>query len=297
MRWEVLRKLGLFHILEWLDREPRWFLILVAILLDVLIGLLDHYSGHEISFSIFYLVPIFLVSRCKGRSEGIFICCICAATWLVADLMSGREYSHVWTPYWNALVGLVFFIAVSLSLTSMRLSMDSWEEMSKTDSLTGAANLRGFIEKAQAEIERSVRRGHAITLAYLDVDDFKAINDRFGHSIGDEVLTRIAEQTLLRIRKTDTLGRLGGDEFAILFPETDSESAELVLNRIKENLTEKLQLSDWTVTFSGGAVTFKAAPHSVDEMIRKADDLMYEAKRRGKNTWTFATYPDGDRTV
>ena len=169
--------------------------------------------------------------------------------------------------------------------------MESLEDMSKTDSLTGAANVRGFRERAQGEIDRSLRYGHAITLAYLDVDDFKAINDKFGHSMGDEVLTRIAELTLLKIRKTDVLGRLGGDEFAILFPQTESESAEVVLNRIRESLSEEMRVRGWTVTVSGGAVTFKAPPGSVDEMIKKADDLMYEAKNGGKKQLGFCDLP------
>jgi diguanylate cyclase (GGDEF)-like protein len=297
MRLKILMRSRLSRILEWLDHESKGFLILVAILLDVLIGLLDHFTGYEIAFSIFYLIPVFLVSRCKGRTEGVVICFVCAVTWLAADLGAGHEYSHFWIPYWNALVRLGFFLAVSLSLDSMRCSMESLKEMSRKDPLTGVANLRGFLEGAQAEIDRSLRYGHPITVAYFDVDDFKAINDNFGHSIGDEVLTRIAELTLRKIRKTDLLGRLGGDEFVILFPETESESAEVVLNRIRENLSEEMRLRGWTVTFSGGAVTFKAPPGSVDEMIKKADDLMYEAKRRGKNTWAFATFSDGDLRV
>jgi diguanylate cyclase (GGDEF)-like protein len=297
VRLKIRVRLRLSRILEWLDHESKGFLILVAILLDVLIGLLDHFSGYEISFSIFYLIPVFLVSRCKGRTEGVVICCVCAGTWLAADLGAGHEYSQYWIPYWNALVRLGFFLAVCLSLVSMRCSMESLEEHSRTDPLTGAANLRGFTERAQVEIDRSLRYGHPITVAYLDVDDFKAINDNFGHSIGDEVLTRIAELTLRKIRKTDILGRLGGDEFAILFPQTEPESAKVVLKRIRENLSEEMRIRGWTVTFSGGAATFKAPPSSVDEMIKKADDLMYEAKRRGKNNWVFGTFPDRDRRV
>jgi diguanylate cyclase (GGDEF)-like protein len=175
--------------------------------------------------------------------------------------------------------------------------MESLEEMSKTDPLTGAGNLRAFFERAQVEIDRSLRYGHVITIAYLDVDDFKAINDKLGHTVGDEVLTRIAELTFMKIRKTDTLGRLGGDEFAILVPQTEPEVAEVVLNRIREGLFEEMGGRGWTVTFSWGAVTFKAPPSSVDEMIRRADDLIDEAKRRGKNTWVFATFPGRDRRV
>ena len=280
---------GLTRILERLEPKPRLLLILVAMLLVVLLGLLEYLSGYELSFSVFYLIPVALMSRYGRRTDGAAMSVVSAATWLVVDLASGHEYSHHLIPYWNALVRLVFYLAVSTSLVSLRYSMESLKEMSVIDPLTGAMNVRGFRERAQTEIDRATRYGHAITIAYFDVDDFKAINDDLGHSIGDEVLTRIAELSLLKIRKTDTLGRLGGDEFAILLPQTESEAAEVVLNRIRENVSEEMRVRGCPVTLSGGAVTFKAPPISVDEMIRKADDLMYDAKRSGKDTLTFAT--------
>jgi diguanylate cyclase (GGDEF)-like protein len=290
-------KSGLYRFLEWLDRESKAFVILVAVLLDVLIGLLDHLTGYEISFSLFYLIPVALISRTGGRTEGFMICVLCAATWLVADIATGHEYVHVLIPYWNAVVRLGFFLAVNVSLASMRRSMKSLEELSKTDPLTGAANRRGFCERVQLEIDRSLRHGHAITMAYMDVDNFKEINDRFGHSVGDQVLAQVALVTARGIRKTDFLGRLGGDEFAILFPETDPEFAPRVLKRIKDSLSLEMQAKGWPVTFSGGAVTFTVTPNSVDEIIRAADNMMYLAKSRGKDTLTFATFPERDQGV
>lgn len=281
---------GLSRILEWTDRGSIGFLFLVGILLDVLIGLLDHLSGYEISFGLFYLVPVVLVSRCGEKIVGVAICVICAGTWLAADLLSGHEYSRFWMPYWNALVRLGFFVAVSLLVVSTRRTMESLEKMSRTDPLTGAANPRGFHERAQMEIDRSFRYGHIFTAAYLDVDDFKAINDKFGHSAGDEVLARVAQVISENIRKTDTVGRLGGDEFAILFPETDHEFAEGVISRIQVIVSEDMKIRSFSVTLSLGVVTFQVTPNSVDEMIKEADRLMYTAKRSGKNTMIFRTF-------
>ena len=279
------------RILEWLDRESKFFVILVAILLDVLIGVLDHLTGYEISFGLFYIIPVALVSRCTGRTEGIVICLICSVTWLVADLTSGHEYSHYLIPYWNALVRLGFFVVVSLSLASMRCSMQALEDLSRTDALTGAANARAFYERAQMEIDRSLRHGRAITIAYLDLDDFKAINDRYGHTVGDQLLVKVAERTAQTIRKTDLLGRLGGDEFVILFPETGPKMISRIMGRVKDVLSQEMRTKGWLVTFSVGVATFMVPPGSVDEMIKTADDLMYMAKSRGKDTLTFATVP------
>jgi diguanylate cyclase (GGDEF)-like protein len=279
-------------ILEWLDGQSRGFLFTLAVLLNVLIGLLEYFSGHEISFGLFYLVPVALVSRCQGRIEGPLICLICAATWLVADFTSGHQYSQLWIPFWNALVSLGFFLAVSFSLRAIRCSMQSLEDMSKIDVLTGTANSRGFRERAQMEIDRALRYGHEISMAYLDVDDFKTINDNYGHGVGDQVLARIGDVISRHIRSTDMLARLGGDEFAILFPETGAELAKGIMNRIHEHLLEDVQINGLPVTLSGGAVSFVVIPNSVDEMINKADHLMYVSKNYGKNRFTFVTVPD-----
>jgi diguanylate cyclase (GGDEF)-like protein len=159
------------------------------------------------------------------------------------------------------------------------------------DPLTRVANPRGFHEKAQREIEIAKRYGHPFTVAYLDLDNFKVVNDSLGHSTGDDLLVRVAELIGGSIRETDVLARLGGDEFAILFSETGSEAAQKVMARIEGEISREMQVKGWPVTLSVGLVTFVAPPESVDEMLQKADGLMYEAKASGKNIVKVGLYP------
>ena len=155
--------------------------------------------------------------------------------------------------------------------------------MTKTDFLTGLANRRSFIESAQSEINRARRYENSFTVAYLDLDDFKSINDTYGHLIGDTLLRTVADTIRNNLRITDISARLGGDEFAVLFPDTDSEQSEIVINKMHDRLLDTMKENNWPVTFSIGAVTFVEPPQSVDEVIKKADDFMYSAKKDGKN--------------
>ncbi|MFZ5866078.1 MAG: GGDEF domain-containing protein [Thermodesulfobacteriota bacterium] len=268
-------------------------MIAVAVLLDAFVGLMDFLTGEEFSFSIFYLIPVVLVSTCVGWLEGILVSLLCAATWLMAEHASGRVYSHPLFLYWNTLVRLGFFLVVTLSLARMRSSWAALEDISRRDPLTGTLNSRAFKETARKEIERTSRHWHPYTLAYMDIDDFKAVNDSHGHAAGDELLVTVAETLADSIRNSDVLARVGGDEFVILFPETGVARARRAMHRVKDNVNQRMQEKRWPVTLSVGLVTFLTPAGSVDTMLKQADGLMYEAKRSGKNKVLCAAYADG----
>jgi diguanylate cyclase (GGDEF)-like protein len=152
------------------------------------------------------------------------------------------------------------------------------------------ANRRAFFEIANAERGRACRYGRPLTLAYLDVDNFKGINDRLGHASGDHLLVEVSRVLRDNVRASDAVARLGGDEFALLFPETDAAGAEAALRNLQKRLADAMQAADWPVTFSMGAAVF-ACPESVDEMIRAADELMYGVKKAGKNNIAVGAVP------
>jgi diguanylate cyclase (GGDEF)-like protein len=130
---------------------------------------------------------------------------------------------------------------------------------------------------------RLQRFNHPFSIAYLDVDNFKEVNDSLGHSIGDELLCRVAGILKSRLRQTDTIGRLGGDEFTIMFMETDAESAIAVLSDIRAGLFTGIEQVKLPVTFSIGLVTYEAPPESIAQVLGHADSLMYSVKRSGKD--------------
>jgi diguanylate cyclase (GGDEF)-like protein len=131
------------------------------------------------------------------------------------------------------------------------------------------------------EIERSRRFGRPLTLAYLDIDHFKEINDRAGHAAGDRVLVGLASVAQASIRSIDTVARIGGDEFVVLMPETGADTALPLIDRLRDACSRAMRVGDRPITCSIGLASFQRPPVSVDQMLAAADELMYEAKAGG----------------
>jgi diguanylate cyclase (GGDEF)-like protein len=181
----------------------------------------------------------------------------------------------------------LFAMAVALVIEHRRLIAE--RSVATTDFLTGIANRRGFYETLSREIERSRRYQTPMTLLYLDCDEFKTINDSFGHSAGNRLLTHIAAILRENTRASDVVGRLGGDEFAVVLVETPTERSAEVVARLQAATRSALGPEAPAVTFSIGAITFDSPPTNPNEAIRVADALMYEAKRGGKDRVVHAT--------
>jgi diguanylate cyclase (GGDEF)-like protein/PAS domain S-box-containing protein len=151
------------------------------------------------------------------------------------------------------------------------------------DPLTGLANRALFHDRVMHAITLARRQGHAVTVLYLDLDDFKQVNDSFGHAEGDRLLALIAGRLRACARSTDTVARLGGDEFAILVEDTDSvHSAERLVERIREQMTFPFSLAMGEVTISASVGSASTLTGGLDEIMRYADVAMYSAKRSGR---------------
>lgn len=211
--------------IKYLSRQPKSFLMVLGISLCIVLGGIDYLTGYEVSFSIFYLLPVFLVAWFVGRRAAIFISILSALIWMLADLTSGHTYSHYAIPFWNSIMRLGFFLMAAYFLAAIRKLLAHVTELSRRDPLTGVANGRYFSELVSVEINRSFRFNRPLTLAYMDIDNFKQINDSLGHSTGDDLLHLVAETIKKNVRSIDIIARLGGDEFAILLPETGYEQS------------------------------------------------------------------------
>jgi len=258
------------------------FWIVSALILVLSVGTADYLTGSEIGFSIFYLLPVTIATWYVGMPAGIALAVISAIAWLLVDQQE-HVYRHSAIPYWNMGVRFGFFLIVLIILSRLKSAYEREKTMSSLDPLTGALNGRAFQERANDEIERARRYGRPFTVAYIDLDNFKVVNDRFGHNTGNIVLRSVADTARGNVRATDIVARLGGDEFALLFPETGEESARMALDKISSLLSVSLEENGWPVTLSIGAVTFRKPPDSVDRMLLAADTLMYAAKHDGKN--------------
>jgi diguanylate cyclase (GGDEF)-like protein len=268
--------------LDYLAGQPKRLVIAEGLALIALVAVLDYLTPWDDSLAIFYLLPISLVAWGVGRWQGIVISFMTTAAWLLIYMLDNPGYAHP-APYWNSMVRLAFYLMVTLSLSSLKQALDREKKLASTDPLTGIRNGRFFHEAAGAEIERAKRYGRPFTVAYFDLDNFKEVNDRFGHSRGDELLRLVAAAVRTNLRKTDCVARLGGDEFAVLLPETGYRPAAAVLRKIHQLILEKMRQVGFPVTCSIGAVTFVRPARSAEELIRRADTCMYAAKKNGKN--------------
>lgn len=250
----------------------------------ILLGIVDFMTGPEIAFSLFYVFPIFLVVFSRGGLiVGLAASVSSAVSWGIADHMSGHVYAEQWMLFWNTIIRLSFFILISYISAKFNELLAREALLARTDELTGLSNMRVFREAAQSEIARLTRYGHPFTFAFIDIDNFKEVNDRFGHNRGDEVLRDVARIMRHELRTNDIAARAGGDEFSILFPETGSDVALATLKKLSRSIMRVIRGKKFPVTLSIGAVTFEKPPASVDEMIRLGDGLMYTVKYAGKN--------------
>jgi diguanylate cyclase (GGDEF)-like protein/PAS domain S-box-containing protein len=173
--------------------------------------------------------------------------------------------------------------ALKVNEGKLQAALESEKNLSRVDFLTGIPNRRMFHQALTLEGKRSRRYGRPLTLVYTDVDNFKQLNDHYGHATGDELLKTIGTTLETSVRSTDMAARLGGDEFAVLLPETDEASAGVIVAKLRQNLNTAIAHKGWPVTFSFGVVTFPVALDSMEDMIKLADEFMYEAKRGGKS--------------
>lgn len=278
------------EFLDIIDKKGKWLKLCIGFTLIGLIGVLEFLVGYEVEFSLFYLVPVSFFSWFINRPFGLAASIISAGIWLLADVASGHTYVQAFTPLWNTLIRLSFFVIVSLLLSSLRSVMDREAKLARTDSLTGAVNSRHFYELAQIEMDRLERYGHSFTLVYIDLDNFKAVNDQFGHTAGDQALRNVVRSIQDHIRKTDVIARLGGDEFVVLLPETQQEAAHIVVTNLQTSLLKEMEQNKWPITFSIGVLTCQVVMPSIDALVHMTDELMYSIKRGGKNSVKYYTY-------
>ncbi len=164
-----------------------------------------------------------------------------------------------------------------------------------TDELTKINNSRGFYIELANELVRSSRYHHTFSLAFLDIDDFKKINDSHGHIEGDRLLIEVAKCLKGALRKTDTVARIGGDEFACLLPETSQTSAKSAFSNANLQLKNSMLKANWPVTFSVGVVTFESTPDDIKEAMKVADKLMYSVKNYKKNNISYQIWRNNNQ--
>ncbi|MES0489314.1 MAG: GGDEF domain-containing protein [Leptospirales bacterium] len=297
----------------------------VSTILSLLTVLLINKKGHvltartlliTIMMTQFFILTTFILSN-KSGIHLFYICIppVCVLIWnyrikkqrylillfsaLSVFLLLGCEFTQtplVKIPLENfqylysfsvvVIIGTMFLIVGYFSI-SITKATDTLQKLAATDTLTGVSNRRVFMETGERLLAEALRYNRDFTIMILDIDKFKSINDIYGHPVGDEIIKLTAKASVSFLRETDTFARIGGEEFAILLPETNSEQAIKVAEKLRtgiENLIFITQMKE-TIrhTISIGVTSFGKEIKNLDDLISKCDGALYRAKKSGRN--------------
>ena len=286
---EVAARLAAF-VESWSSRTAAQ----VSIGLVFAVGAVEISTGFEPSLLPLYVIPVALAAWAARPRTAYALAAVAVLLPTPFAALAGEPIG--WAVLWSVLSNFVLLGIIVMLLTTLRRRLSNEAAFVATDTLTGLLNRGSFIARLDAELTRAARYGRAFTLAYVDLDNFKAVNDLEGHDAGDELLRRIADALRSSTRQTDVLGRLGGDEFAAVLPEITGGATGSVLENLRKQLIRAMEKGGWPVTFSIGAVTFETPIDTSREALRVADAAMYAVKRSGKDGIHHLVW-DGDPVV
>lgn len=244
----------------------------------------DVQLGSRFGMLLFYLVPIAWLAWQTGRTPALIMAVAATLTRFGVKITEAINAGAIGPELiWSVGSELIFFLIFAGLLLTVRRQLDAERALARCDGLTKLANARAFELALIAERERLVRYNRVVSLIYFDLDNFKQVNDRYGHAAGDELLKIVGALITKDIRQVDTGARLGGDEFALILPETLAGGAQIVARRLSDSIARVAGERNWPITCSMGCVTFETAPERAEAMTRAADAAMYRAKNGGKN--------------
>jgi len=270
-------------------RPWPWSVFFLCILGVGLIGWIDYVTGRDYSVALFYLLPVGASGWWVGHRGAALTAVTASLVWFTAAY-ARADVGTLPVSVWNGTMRLGIFLTTGLLAARVRDDQERLEalvereaRLARTDELTGLLNSRAFLEALDAEVARARRSAHSLCLVYLDLDNFKQVNDRYGHAAGDRLLARFAEALRTAMRATDVAARLGGDEFAVLLWDVPVDEVERVVERARRPLADLAAAYPLAaVGVSVGVAHFATPPADGEEALRRADAAMYDGKATGK---------------
>lgn len=277
----------IFSILE--NRRPKnitklsFFLILV-------LGVVQFLLGKTINIAPLYIFPTLFSSWYGSKTTGVLSAFLSTLVFVVIEAAFSRVSSNYYELLLFSAPYLIAYVLLAVLIINFRNVHRVEVHAADTDNLTGVHSARSFYAELANELLRSKRYNHVFSLAYIDIDDFKNINDSLGHSAGDKLLKEVADCLVSSLRDTDVVARLGGDEYVCLLPETKQEEAKAAFFKAANLLKKRMEKYKWEVSFSIGVMTFENLPEDIKEAINVADKLMYSVKNDNKNDVAYQVY-------
>lgn len=256
--------------------------LVAYVLLTMLVYWANDATPPTARLGILYVIPVLLVTWTDGLIWGVvFGIASIALRETVAIEQMPVDTPLPWRIGNAAAYAAVLGVAIA-GLRNLRRSQAQLAHLVVQDQLTNVLNARAFADRLSEELDRNRRYPGPLALLYMDLDNFKFINDTHGHQTGDAVLRLVADAMRSSVRHSDIVGRLGGDEFAVLMPETDAQLADAAAKRLVAGLRNVFKGTP-NVTASIGVVSCTATDASTDDLLRRADQAMYDAKKMGKD--------------
>jgi diguanylate cyclase (GGDEF)-like protein len=247
----------------------------------ILIGWLDYVTGPRLALGPLYLLPVIVVAWYQGKAPAFQVVGAATVAWFLAEAAGSTSPG---ISIWNTTTRLITFGTVGWTVARLRETEGRLRALlqreklaARTDPLTGLLNRRGFIEQCRIEFARARRAQTPTGLIFIDLDNFKATNDLYGHDTGDAALQAAARAISMSIRQTDVCGRMGGDEFAVFCWNPTREMLQTTAKRIEHRIAASVP--DTGVGASTGITWCDAARDDFESMLRLADADMYRNKR------------------
>jgi len=252
------------------------------VLLTLLVYWINAVTPPAARLGILYIIPVLLVTWTEGLAWGILFAVVTTG---FREVIAWEQLPADTPMVWRVITGAAYLAVLGLAMSGLQTLRRGEAQMARLviqDPLTNVLNARAFAERLSQELDRNRRYPRPLSLMYMDLDNFKIINDTHGHQTGDAVLRLVADATRSSVRQADVVGRLGGDEFAVLMPETDAQLADAAAKRLIASLRNVFKGTP-NVTASIGVVSCTATDASTDDLLRRADQAMYDAKKSGKD--------------
>ncbi len=247
----------------------------------VLVAIIDYITVDIIAFPYVYMFGMLALYRLQAN--GLYMAyAIFAAILIAVTALTGSTPVH----WGNDILAIALLFGFSSTVVDQVRTNERLLTLAMTDPLTGILNRRHFLSASTAELSRVKRYGFPLTLLMIDIDNFKAVNDTYGHSVGDIVIRTIATTCRTALRLPDILARYGGEEFVVTMPQTAEPEAKRVAERLRESLSAaEIDTKDGklSVTVSIGLAQWITSDNSIEDTIERADQALYAAKRAGKN--------------
>jgi diguanylate cyclase (GGDEF)-like protein len=255
---------------------------LLALAFANVLALVGVTSDNGIQFLPFYLLPIFLASWFVSRKIGVFVAIWTSLVWFAADSVSEGIFANTAVDYWNLLTRGGVFVAFAALIARLRANDDEMSRLNARDFLTGLPNGRTFYELAAVEMNQAYG-SEPLTLATIEIAGLQVVNYRDGYQAGDQMLCVIAHTIQQQVPRPDLVGRMGGTTFSILFPDTTSQAANLILRRVQNALEVQQRKFSHPLTFFCSAVACAKPPRTIADLLQQADTQL-ERMKDAKNT-------------